>query len=121
MQVDNGKSTPRPARRLLEQQRQEGAFRQPQRERARQRRQQRGLSLVPELDATRAVDAVRAWTRPRVLLQPSVSVTANRKAPGVLVGVAVDAALRRLLGWPTFFVHAFTSLGVCTGRSVGTP
>ena len=50
---------PRRARRLLEQQRQERALGLPQRESPRQREPQPGLSLVPELDGSRAVDAAR--------------------------------------------------------------
>ena len=44
------KKSPVPSRRFLEQQRQEGAFGQPQRQPARQCQQQRGLSFLPELD-----------------------------------------------------------------------
>ena len=50
MQVVIAKKSPVPSRRFLEQQRQEGAFGQPQRQPARQCQQQRGLSFLPELD-----------------------------------------------------------------------
>ena len=49
----------RGARRLLEQQRQERAFRLSQPERARQCQLEPGLPSVPELDEERAVDAAR--------------------------------------------------------------
>lgn len=45
------------ARRLLEQQRQEGAVGQPQRQQARQCRQQPGLSFLPELDEHGVVES----------------------------------------------------------------
>ncbi len=51
------KVAPRPARRLLEQQRQEGAFGLPQREPPRQCQPEQGLSPLPELDGPHAVDA----------------------------------------------------------------
>jgi len=51
------KVAPRRARRLLEQQRQEGAFGLPQREPPRQCQPEPGLSPLPELDGPRAVDA----------------------------------------------------------------
>ena len=44
------KKAPRRSRRFLEQQRQEGAFGQPQRQPTRQCQQQPGLSFLPELD-----------------------------------------------------------------------
>jgi hypothetical protein len=50
MQVMIAKKAPRRSRRFLEQQRQEDAFGQPQRQPARQRQQQPGLSFLPELD-----------------------------------------------------------------------
>lgn len=81
---------PRYPWRLLDQQRQEGAFGLPQLEAPGQSQRQPGLSPVPELDAPLAGLQVRPWTRFGVPFEWFRSRATNRKAPGVLVDMTTD-------------------------------
>lgn len=90
-----GVVAPRRARRVLEQHRQERALGLSQRQPPGQREPELGLSLVPELNGASDVDASHGMdqTCVRFVRKPASCwyLTANRKAPGVLVGECADA------------------------------
>ncbi|OAI15623.1 hypothetical protein A1359_09440 [Methylomonas lenta] len=88
------KKAPRYSRRVLEQQRQEGAFRQPQRQPARQCQQQPGLSFLPELDEQCVVESTRIMdqtSRPVRLGQFPVDKPQGTRCVGRLIGSSHQA------------------------------
>lgn len=93
MQVMIAKKAQRYSRRVLEQQRQEGAFRKPQRQPARQC-QQPGLSLLPELDELCVVESTRIMdqtSRPVRLGQFPVDKPLDTRCVGRLIGSSHQA------------------------------
>lgn len=87
------KKAPRYSRRFLDQQRQEGAFRQPQCQPARQC-QQPGLSLLPELDELCVVESTRIMdqtSRPVRLGQFPIDKPQGTLCVGRLIGSSHQA------------------------------
>lgn len=103
---------PRPARRLVDQRRAQLPGGLPQRQRARQPQQRHWLPPRPELECRAAVVDARPrvldpMTHPvRVAQAFGLNRPPNCKAPGVLVGVGVDAPRRTLPGQPLAAISA---------------